>query len=114
MEQVCLVLPLLESQEATTRRFLEELDTERTAEYRASQERLGITKEMWFLAGSNGSSTLIAYIEADAFEAAVGTMAGSQDPFDAWFKERLASCTGLDLNDPPPLVLPELLATYVR
>lgn len=114
MEQVCLVLPLMPGQEAATRSFLEELDTQRTAEYRASQERIGVTKEMWFLSGSNGETTLIAYLETDGFEAAVGGMAGSREPFDVWFKDRLAGCTGLDLNDPPPLVLPELLATYVR
>lgn len=114
MEQVCLVLPLLPGREAATRSFLAELATQRTAEYRASQERIGVTKEMWFLSGTDGDATLIAYLETDGFEAAVGGIAGSRDPFDVWFKERLAACTGLDLDDPPPLALPELLATYVR
>ena len=37
---------------------------------------------------------------------------GSQDDFDLWFKQRLADSTGVDLNDPPAMTLPELLSSY--
>ena len=37
---------------------------------------------------------------------------GSQDDFDLWFKRRLADSTGVDLNDPPEMTLPELLSSY--
>jgi hypothetical protein len=36
----------------------------------------------------------------------------SQDEFDMWFKRRLADCTGVDLNNPPEMTLPELLSSY--
>jgi hypothetical protein len=36
----------------------------------------------------------------------------SRDGFDMWFKERLADATGVDLNDPPEMKLPELVSSY--
>jgi hypothetical protein len=29
-------------------------------------------------------------------------------PPPRWFKRRMADCTGVDLNDPPAMTLPEL------
>jgi hypothetical protein len=36
----------------------------------------------------------------------------SQDDFDLWFKRRMADCTGVDLNNPPAMTLPEVLSHY--
>jgi hypothetical protein len=36
----------------------------------------------------------------------------SQDEFDLWFKERVLAISGLDLNNPPGMELPELLSVY--
>lgn len=112
MDNVCLVVPVLEGKEESARAFLSELDSGRSSAYRSSQQRIGIDKEVWFIAPQNGTPTLIAYIEAPSFEAAVGAFAGSDEEFDQWFKGELAACTGLDLNDPPPLELPEVLSTF--
>ena len=46
---------------------MDELEQSRMAEYAASEERIGITKEVWFLAGTPGGDTLVAYIESDDF-----------------------------------------------
>jgi hypothetical protein len=44
---------------------------------------------------------------------AVGrTPSEPQDDFDLWFKRRLADSTGIDLNTPPEMSLPELLSSY--
>jgi len=43
---------------------------------------------------------------------ALGLFSQSRDEFDLWFKRRLADSTGVDLNDPPPMELPELLSSY--
>ncbi len=114
MDHVCLVLPLLPGQTRFAQEFLEELDHARVDDYRASQDRIGIDKEVWFLAPGPGGDTLIAYIEAPDFAAAVGAFAPSQDAFDQWFKRSLATATGLDLNDPPELTLPQVLSTFAR
>jgi hypothetical protein len=37
----------------------------------------------------------------------------SQEPFDVWFKQRLAAVTGVGLgNLPPDMQLPELVSSY--
>ena len=55
---------------------------------------------------------LVAYIETDDFGTALGLFSQSHDDFDMWFKRRLADVTGIDLNDPPEITLPELLSSY--
>jgi hypothetical protein len=55
---------------------------------------------------------LIAHIETESFAAALASFSASRDDFDTWFKRRLAESTGLDLDDPPDVALPELLSSY--
>jgi hypothetical protein len=42
----------------------------------------------------------------------LGLFSRSRDDFDMWFKRRLADATGVDLNNPPEMTLPELLSSY--
>jgi hypothetical protein len=39
-------------------------------------------------------------------------LAQSREPFEVWFKEQLAIITGMDMNNPPPGPLSELLSHY--
>jgi hypothetical protein len=55
---------------------------------------------------------LVAYMESGDFGHALELFSSSRDSFDLWFKEQLASVTGLDLNDPPEMQLPELVSHY--
>jgi hypothetical protein len=112
MDQICLVVPVQSGKGDDAREFMDELEQSRMAEYAASEERIGITKEVWFLAGTQGGESLVAYIEADDLGEALVRFSGSQDDFDLWFKRRLADSTGVDLNDPPEMTLPELLSSY--
>jgi hypothetical protein len=112
MDQICLVIPVQPGKGEDAREFMNELEQSRMAEYAASEERIGITKEVWFLAGTPGGDTLVAYIETDDFGEALTRFSGSHDDFDLWFKQRLADSTGVDLNDPPAMTLPELLSSY--
>ena len=36
----------------------------------------------------------------------------SQEEFDLWFKRRVLDVSGLDLNNPPEMALPEVLSVY--
>ena len=112
MDHVCLAFPVLEGKADAARAFMRELDGGRRDEYDRSEQRLGISKEVWFLAEAPGGRMLVGYIEADDFAAAGPQFFGSQDPFDLWFKERFAEVTGVDLNHPPELQFPELLSVY--
>jgi hypothetical protein len=112
MEQICLVLPIQSGHADDARDFMRELEASRKAEYARSEERIGITKEVWFLAGVSGGDALVAYMETNDFANALALFSQSQDGFDMWFKRRLAECTGVDLNNPPEMTLPEMLSSY--
>jgi hypothetical protein len=112
MQQICLVLPVVSGHGDDARDFMRELEASRKQEYDRSEERIGITKEVWYLAPLQEGELLVAYMEADDFGAALSLFSQSRDDFDMWFKRRLADVTGVDLNDPPEMTLPELLSSY--
>jgi hypothetical protein len=112
MEQICLVLPVQPGHSDDAREFMRELEASRKPDYARSEERIGITKEVWFLAAAPGGDALVGYMETGDFTNALGLFSRSQDEFDLWFKRRMADCTGVDLNDPPAMSLPELLSSY--
>ena len=112
MDRVCLVLPILPEKTADARAFQEELDGPRKSEYAASERTIGIDKEVWFIASAPTGDQLVAYMESPDFNKSLGMFVQSREDFDMWFKERLANVTGVDLNAPPPMTLPEVVSTY--
>ena len=112
MDEICLVVPITPGRSEDARAFLRELDHQRRAEYEASERRIGITKEVWYLADTGRGAQLVAYMESADFARALSLFSLSQQEFDAWFKRQLAYATGLDLNNPPADGLPEQLSSY--
>jgi hypothetical protein len=112
MEQICLVIPIQQGRTHDARAFMRELEGDRKHQYAESERRIGITKETWHIAALSAGDALIAHIETDDFGSALGAFSASRDGFDMWFKQRLADSTGLDLNNPPEIALPELLSSY--
>jgi hypothetical protein len=64
MEEVCLVAPLLNGKTEAARAFMGELDGARRDEYDASERRIGISKEVWFLAPTAAGELLVGYMES--------------------------------------------------
>ncbi len=112
MDQICLVIPVIPGKTAVARDFWHEVETERKAEYDHSERRIGITKEVWYLTQLPTGDHFVAYMESPDFNTALRLFSKSQDDFDVWFKRRLAETTGVDLNNPPEMRLPELLSSY--
>jgi hypothetical protein len=113
VDHICVVFPILSGKSQAARDFHRELSEHRMSEYDRSERRIGITREDWFIASVNGGDQLVAYMETADFPQALGQFSQSRDPFDLWFKERLADVTGVDLNEPPPnMQLPELVSSY--
>jgi hypothetical protein len=112
MEHICLVIPVQPGCAEEAREFMHELEASRKGEYARSEQRIGITKEVWFLAAADGGEAMVAYMETEDFANALQLFSQSQDVFDVWFKRRLADATGVDLNHPPEMALPELLSSY--
>ncbi len=112
VEHICLVIPVQPGRADDAREFMRELEASRKGEYARSEERIGITKEVWFLAAVAGGEAMVAYMETNDFANALQLFSQSRDEFDVWFKRRLAEATGVDLNHPPEMTLPELLSSY--
>lgn len=113
MDHICLALPILPGKTDAAREFMRELEGPRKPAYDRSERRIGIPKELWFLASLPSGDHFIAYMESENFERSLGLFSQSQDEFDLWFKTRLADATGVDLNNPPPdMRLPEMLSNY--
>ena len=113
MDNICLAIPIVNGQTAAARTFLKQLDTTRRAEFDESERRIGITKELWYLATLPAGDHLIGYMEGPDFSQALASFVGSREPFDLWFKEEMRAVTGLDLNNPPADMAPaELLSHY--
>ena len=113
MEQTCLVVPVLPGKSEATREFYREVEGARRDEFRESEERFGITREIAWLAHTDAGDSVVVYIESEDFEKALGQFSQSQDGFDLWFKEHVLDISGLDLNNPPEMALPEVLSTYI-
>jgi hypothetical protein len=113
MDHICLVLPILPGKSDDARAFMRELEGSRKTEYDASERRIGITRELWYLANLQTGDQLVGYMESKNFAAAVGQFSASQDAFDLWFKRRMADVTGVDLNHlPQDFAPPALLSHY--
>jgi hypothetical protein len=112
VDHVCLTIPILAGQGEAARRFMGDLEDTRRDAYAESEQRIGIEKELWFISDLGEQELLVAYMESGDFARAFEQFVASRDAFDLWFKERLASVTGLDLNNPPELQLPELVSHY--
>jgi hypothetical protein len=112
MDHTCLVVPVLPGKEGELRSFYRDVDGPRQQDYNRSEQRLGITKEIAWVAPVDGGSATVIYIESENFEQAFSEFVQSQDEFDLWFKQRVLDISGLALNNPPEMELPELLSVY--
>jgi hypothetical protein len=111
VDYTCLVVPVISGKEEDVRTFYREVE-ERKEAYDRSEQRLGITKEIAWLASLDGGSAAVIYIESGNFDQAFSQFVQSQDEFDLWFKQRVLDPSGLDLNNPPEMELPQLLSVY--
>jgi hypothetical protein len=113
MDHVCIAIPLLAGKSGAARAFFKQLDEDKRAEFDASERRIGITKEIWYLAHLPGGDHAIAYMESGDFNRALQGFVTSRDSFDMWFKAQMLALTGLDLNNPPADMAPaEMLSHY--
>jgi hypothetical protein len=105
-------LPVLAGKTEAAHSFFGELETQRKSTFAASEQRINIAKESWYLQQTPQGDLLLVYIESPDFANALKSFSRSQDEFDKWFKQRIAEVTGVDLNNPPPGPLSEQLSSY--
>jgi hypothetical protein len=100
--------PVLEGKDDDGRKFAQET-RDRGEEFAASQKRFGLTREEWSLQQTPMGSLVIVRFEGDDVGAALEGFGQSSDEFDVWFKGRVKEITGVDLSEPMPGPLPEII-----
>jgi hypothetical protein len=114
MATMLFALPIKPGQEEATRAFAQECIGPRYAEYDASEQRIGIQVENWYLQRNAAGQFFTVQVEGLDLMSSLGAFISSRDPFDLWFKEQLAALTEIDLNagPPPDEMVAETLAEY--
>jgi len=112
MEYALFALPIQSGKTDAARTFQRELEGQRKAQYAASEQRLGITKEVWALQQTPMGDFFVVFFQSDDIGGAIKQFVGSQDEFDQWFKRQVRETTGVDLNVPPPGPLSDILSVY--
>ena len=112
MEYALFALPIHSDRTEAARAFLYELEGERKSQYAVSEQRLGITKEVWAVQQTPSGQSFAVFFQSDDIGGAVSQFVSSHDPFDQWFKRQVKDVTGVDLNVPPSGPFSEILSIY--
>ena len=102
MATLLFALPIKSGQADAARAFAQECAGPRFSAFDTSERRIAIPIENWYLQRLGGSEYFTIQVEGSDLNASFGSFIASQDPFDLWFKARLAEITGVDLNAGPP------------
>ena len=112
VKSLILALPIVRGKEEEWRRFAQELQETYPREYEDFRRRLGVRAERVWLMQESCGEVALAYAEVEAPEVVIRRLAASEEPFDAWFKEKLLELHGYDLDGSRPRAEPELVFGY--
>ena len=110
MERMCLTIPVRPGRRDELVEFMREVDGPRHDELGATER--GSASPRGALPRRRWRPRLAGDVPGRRRSGTRWGLHRLTEPFDMWFKERFAACTGVDLNDPPPLEPAELLAAY--
>ena len=114
MAALTLVWPILPGKQEAWRRFCQALHGGRFCEYAESRRRLGITKELIWLAQTPHGDLAVVYMEAPDPERVLAQLSASDHPFDSWLRKQWRELHGLDLAQPPSGPANELVLEWPR
>ena len=119
MPTAVVVLPILPDKEEALRRFVQDLTGYRRGEYEGFARRLGVGGVRVYLARARSwREVIVACVETGNAEEAFRRLADSEEPFDEWFKERLAELHGYEPGQqtgaPPELIFEHPVSPEIR
>ena len=111
--KLTLVVPLLPGQSEAWRRFLQELQDSRRADFDAACRRWGLRALALWLAPARPGDLVVAQLElAGALADAEERFARAPQPFDHWLRERVRALHGVELRDGVARYRAELLGVW--
>ena len=105
MESITWFTPILPGKMDEWKAMVEECNGPRREEMKRSYQRAGVAREVASLMQTPQGDFVCLFHESEDLAKAFRTLATSEDPFDVWFREHLASVHGLTaemLQGPPP------------
>ena len=114
MATLLVALPIKAGQTEAARAFAKECVGPRFAEYDASERKIGIPVENWYLLSGADGDRFVIQVDAPDVMGSVGAFIASREPFDVWFMEQGLAFTGYDFTSGPPPqgMIAETLAEY--
>ena len=105
MESITWVTPILPGKMDEWKAMVAECEGPRREEMKRSYQRAGVAREVASLMQTPQGDFVCLFHEAEDLAKAFRILATSEEPFDVWFREHLASVHGLTaemLQGPPP------------
>ncbi|MCG2622896.1 DUF6176 family protein [Arthrobacter sp. I2-34] len=107
MEAVTWFAPILDGKLEAWQAFTQELMGARQAEHVASRRRMGMVREVAGLMQTPAGDFVCLFHEAEDLDRAFAILAGSEDPYDVWFRAQITELHGItsdQLKRPPATV----------
>ena len=112
MSMIVISMPIPPEKYAEWRDAMEAFAGARRDEYTAARARQGVIRQGVFVDHTPEGPREIMVMEADDPGWTLELMATSEEPFDVEFREFLMNIYGLDLSEPPPGPMPELVLDW--
>jgi hypothetical protein len=108
-----IVVPILPGKEGDWKKWITELSTTRYNDFVNSRKKLNV-HERTFLQHTPMGDMIIVTLEGDDPQGAFAKFASANDEFTKWFVEGVKNAHGIDLAQPPPGPMPELIMDSER
>ena len=113
MTAIAFAAPFLPGKAEAFRRFAQEALGARRKQQDESRSSKGLTRELCWIQSTPQGEMLIVLLEGEDPARANREFAASDSAYDRWFKQEVGSMTGIDFNQPLP-VLPELVFDWQK
>ena len=108
MSHLAIALPCLPDGASKLRDLAAACAGPRREEFAEFHRRVGLDKERWYLQQTPSGDLLVLTLDGDP-GGALARLAGSDHPFDVWFREQVRDVHGVDLSAPLPAPPPEMV-----
>lgn len=108
MALLAVAFPIPSDKLEDWKKFMDEIKTTRNAEWKQARKNIGV-RDRTFLETTPQGSMVIITLEGNNPEEAFSKFGQGTDEFTNWFVEKIKEIHGMDMRQPLPGPLPELM-----
>lgn len=109
MKKYAYSFPILKDKVNLWLDFVNEINTTRNKDFSEMHNRIGVTKESWYLQETEKGYDVIIYTEAED-EHFMKNFKNDNSEFSAWFREKVSACQGINLNT--KITMPDIVLDW--